>query len=419
MYRILLLFLILSALNTNGQGVENFILAKPAYPRLYNDENAYAYYHHYWRKLEDKLIRHQQQTGNQIVILSIATTGGYPIEDIALKTFSQWGIGDKETNTGLLVLIARNEQQIRIETGYGLEGAIPDITAAGIINTILKPALDSFNFILAPKLPQYGYLPAIEHAIDTLISYTNKKNATAIKNTITQATIRKHNNYGVLFIILAGIIATYFFIKSIRNYTITNSKKEALIKNQKNKKRHNTRSIEGQYLYPILILLLLLVFTIYWHTKWIYFIVAALLLITRWIYYLPTPKRRKEDIENEQQYYIQKKKYQQEYNAKKKILGSINSYPNHQAYQAKYNELGMARLEKALLLGNYAPKIKERKKKYGAGNLLYDFFLGVNAVEKKTGFSSTQTKSYNDESTGGQSASDYGGGSSGGGGANG
>ncbi len=418
MYRTLLLFLILFPYNASPQ-IENFIPVKPAYPRLYNDENAYAYYHSYWRRLEDKLIRHQQHTGNQIVILTIPTTGGFSIEDIALQTFNRWGIGDKEVNTGLLVLIARKEKQIRIETGYGLEGAVSDITAFKIIHTLVKPGLDSLGFILPPQLPQYGYLPVIEETIDTLISLTNKKNTVALKNAIAKVADHRANKYGLLFIALASIAVIYLFIRSIKKHAVTPVKKEQLVGDIKTKKTRNTRTIEGQYLYPVLILLFMCGITIYWQIHWKYFIGVASFLFMRWIYYLPAPKRRKEDIENEQQYYIQKKKYQQEYNAKKKILGNINSYPNNEAYWEKYNELEMAKLEKALMLGNYAPKIKERKKKYGAANLLYDYFLGTEALEKKRGFSSIQTNGYNGESTSGQAADGYGGGSSGGGGATG
>ena len=193
MSRILLLYLLLLPVVSTAQAITDFIPAKPAYARLYNDENAYAYYHSKWRKLEDKLINHQKKTGNQLVILSIATTGGYSIDEIATETFRKWGIGDKEVNTGLLVLIARKERQVRIETGYGLEGAVPDITANAIIETILKTALDSFAYVLPPQHTAKGYLPAMEKAIDTLINLTKEISTPAVNN--TKSTTRQRGSF--------------------------------------------------------------------------------------------------------------------------------------------------------------------------------------------------------------------------------
>jgi uncharacterized membrane protein YgcG len=183
--------------------------------------------------------------------------------------------------------------------------------------------------------------------------------------------------------------------------------------------RRNKRkqSFASMYVIPLLLLISTGAAIVLLNWSWWWLIAATVFFFCRWVYYLPTPKRRKEDIESEQQYYIQKKKYKQEYEAKKKLLGNMSSYATKEAYWAKYKELGMAQLEKELMLGNYTPKQKVKKKKYGVGNLLYDYFLGTDAIEKKRSFSSIQTGGYNGESTSGQSASDYGGGSSGGGGA--
>ena len=62
----------------------------------------------------------------QIVVVTLDNLGGSSIEEYANELFNSWGIGDKDLNNGVLILIAKNERRFRIEVGYGLEGAITD-----------------------------------------------------------------------------------------------------------------------------------------------------------------------------------------------------------------------------------------------------------------------------------------------------
>ena len=67
-------------------------------------------------------------------------TDDYPVEMYALKILSEWGVGNKKTNNGIVMLADMKHHQIRIETGGGMEGSIPDITASHIIqDNILFP----------------------------------------------------------------------------------------------------------------------------------------------------------------------------------------------------------------------------------------------------------------------------------------
>ena len=90
--------------------------------------------------LENKLVAIDDTSSNQIAVVILPTLDGNPIEEYATKLFRTWGIGNKKTNNGILLLIAIQDKKIRIETGYGLEGAIPDITANSIIDNDIKPA---------------------------------------------------------------------------------------------------------------------------------------------------------------------------------------------------------------------------------------------------------------------------------------
>src|SRR4051812_8152448 len=79
-------------------------------------------------RLERKLVAYDDSTSNQIVVITIRTMNGYPIEEYALRIIRDWGVGNAKTNNGVVIVAAIDDRQIRIETGYGLEGAIPDVT---------------------------------------------------------------------------------------------------------------------------------------------------------------------------------------------------------------------------------------------------------------------------------------------------
>ena len=97
-------------------------------------------------ELERKLVAYDDSTSNQVAIVTITTLDGYPIEEYAVRLFRDWGIGNKSTNNGVLLIAVIQDRAIRIETGYGLEGAIPDITAAQIIRNDIAPAFRNGNY---------------------------------------------------------------------------------------------------------------------------------------------------------------------------------------------------------------------------------------------------------------------------------
>jgi uncharacterized protein len=126
-------------------GIAQEIPPKPNPPRLVNDfagvlspEEVAA--------LERKLVAYDDSTSNQIVIVLVKTLKDYPIEEYSLKLFREWGIGNKKTNNGVLILAAIDDHKVRIETGYGLEGAIPDIIANSIITNDIVPAFRNGNY---------------------------------------------------------------------------------------------------------------------------------------------------------------------------------------------------------------------------------------------------------------------------------
>ena len=118
------------------------IPAKPNPPRLVNDF-AGVLSEQERADLERRLVAYDDSTSVQIVIVTVKTLNDSPIEEYSLKIQRDWGIGNKTTNNGVLILAAIDDRKVRISTGYGLEGAIPDITANQIISTDIAPAFRS------------------------------------------------------------------------------------------------------------------------------------------------------------------------------------------------------------------------------------------------------------------------------------
>lgn len=75
-----------------------------------------------------------EKTSAQLVMTTVNSLGGVPLQDYASNLFREWGIGDKAKHNGVLVLLSTEDRKIRIEVGYGLEGAINDGKAGRIIN---------------------------------------------------------------------------------------------------------------------------------------------------------------------------------------------------------------------------------------------------------------------------------------------
>jgi len=88
-----------------------------------------------------------QKTGASIVVAVLAGIGDNDPDDYANRLYQAWGIGDKVQNKGVLILLTLKERKIRIETGYGLEGILPDGLTGEIIDTYVLPDL---------KVGQYG-----------------------------------------------------------------------------------------------------------------------------------------------------------------------------------------------------------------------------------------------------------------------
>lgn len=90
--------------------------------------------------LERRLFEYEQKTGHQFALLTVRSLEGLAIEDYAMRVVEHWKLGDQQRDDGLLLLVSQGDKRVRIEVGYGLEGAVPDAIASRVIREALTPA---------------------------------------------------------------------------------------------------------------------------------------------------------------------------------------------------------------------------------------------------------------------------------------
>lgn len=98
------------------------------------------------RRLEETLARFEEETGSQVVVLTIESLEGEVLEDYSYRVASENGIGREEEDDGVLLLIAVQDRKLRIEVGYGLEGELTDLEAGRIIRNVITPRFKQGDF---------------------------------------------------------------------------------------------------------------------------------------------------------------------------------------------------------------------------------------------------------------------------------
>ena len=92
-------------------------------------------------QINSELTSFQQSGGPQIAVAVVDTTNNATLENYSIDLARSWGIGDKEKDNGVLVLIALEDRTLRIEVGSGVEGELTDVTAGGIVDSVMLPRL--------------------------------------------------------------------------------------------------------------------------------------------------------------------------------------------------------------------------------------------------------------------------------------
>ncbi len=96
--------------------------------------------------LAKTLLNFEKETSNQIVIAIFKSLEGESLEDFSIRLADKWKIGTKKKDNGVILLIFKDDRQVRIETGYGLEGALPDAVCNQIIRYEIVPSFKQGNF---------------------------------------------------------------------------------------------------------------------------------------------------------------------------------------------------------------------------------------------------------------------------------
>lgn len=96
--------------------------------------------------LENKLAAFETRKGSQIAVLIVPTTQPEDITQFGIRVADQWKIGRKKIDDGVILLVAKNDRTLRLEVGYGLEGAIPDAVAKRVIAETITPYFKSGDF---------------------------------------------------------------------------------------------------------------------------------------------------------------------------------------------------------------------------------------------------------------------------------
>lgn len=148
--KFLILFLLLGILNVNA-------IVSPT-KEFYVNDYANILSSETEKYIIDKSSQLANIDGTQIVVVTVNNLEGDTIENYANTLFRNFGIGDKTKNNGLLLLLALEERQFRVEVGYGLEGILPDGKTGRFQDTYIIPYLKIINGMKVLKMVMMHFI---------------------------------------------------------------------------------------------------------------------------------------------------------------------------------------------------------------------------------------------------------------------
>ncbi len=144
MKRLLFILTIFFSFCASAQ-MEKIISTRPSPPKLVNDyTNTLTAQQK--EALEAKLYQYDDSTSNQVTVVIVESADDYSVEDAAIELGRKWGVGSKEFNNGVVILVAKGDRKVTIQAGYGLEGAISDLVAKSIIDNDITPNFKEGNY---------------------------------------------------------------------------------------------------------------------------------------------------------------------------------------------------------------------------------------------------------------------------------
>jgi uncharacterized protein len=150
------------------------------------------------QQLESKLVAFDDSSSTQIAIAIIKSAGQYDINDYALGLGRKWGVGGAKKNNGVMIVVALGDRKIAMHTGYGLEGALPDIITKRIIDNEIKPYFKAGD-----------YYSGLDAGTTAIIKYTKGE----YKNENPKAKRGQKNAGSGIFIIIVIIVVIIIIIR--------------------------------------------------------------------------------------------------------------------------------------------------------------------------------------------------------------
>ncbi len=98
------------------------------------------------QEINEKLARLEENESTQVVVLTVESLEGEPLEDFSIRLVEAWKIGQKDFDNGAVLLVAKKDRKLRIEVGYGLEGSLTDLTAGRIVDNDIEPLFKQGQF---------------------------------------------------------------------------------------------------------------------------------------------------------------------------------------------------------------------------------------------------------------------------------
>ncbi|MCY7311135.1 MAG: TPM domain-containing protein [Chitinophagaceae bacterium] len=173
MKRLLLIISVFLSFCASAQ-MEKIISTRPSPPKLVNDyTNTLTVQQK--EALEAKLYQYDDSTSNQITVVIVESTDNYSVEDAAIELGRKWGVGSKEFNNGVVILVAKGDRKVTIQAGYGLEGAISDLVAKSIIDNEVTPNFKEGNYYRGLDEATDNIIKAAEGRYKAPTNYGNKK----------------------------------------------------------------------------------------------------------------------------------------------------------------------------------------------------------------------------------------------------
>lgn len=202
----------------------------------------------YYKTIRDSLRNLYMYNKSQVVVLTVESLDGMPIEDYCQEVFQEWGIGDKETNNGVLILVKPKTEtskgKVRIHTGYGAEGVLPDLLCKKIQTDSMIPSFKENNYGLAILKAVNLISPAMKGEYPQEIATFLKEQQEEKESNARIAVVV----YSLIYIFIFGLVWYFCFMPTKKDwYSILASPLIAASASSSGRSYSGSRSSGGSY----------------------------------------------------------------------------------------------------------------------------------------------------------------------------